>query len=624
MAFPSFFLDQVKDQVGLADFIGKRVKLIKRGRDFLGLCPFHNEKTPSFTVNEEKGFFHCFGCGEHGSLFDFVMKIDNMSFRDAVERLAEDAGIPVPELNTKSKEQISRQKRAFDLLEHATCFYEENLTKGEGHGAFQYLIGRGLNKEIIKKFRLGFAGPGSTILKDTFLRRGFDEKLMLDVGLIVESKKGGKPYDRFRNRIIFPVENISGKIIAFGGRVMGDGEPKYLNSPETQLFQKRNNLYGMRESIDYIRKNGEAIVVEGYTDVIALHQHGFPGSVSPLGTALSESQMQLIWKYCRNPVLCFDGDIAGSRAAVRAAERALPLIKPGLSLNFVVLDEGHDPDSILTSKGASGFENVLSKSITLSDLIWKIELQSNKLETPEERSWLEKRLEEKTSQIVDPSVRKYYQDEFKNRLWRQFRYFSSSKKPGRYRDDRFENNRQLPAMSGVKASVDSKFLSEAILVYTVISHPGLFHRFAESLGTLSFDNDKLDKLRQEVLKTFAAPDVLKAEPAGEDGKTYVKSISASLGVDENIQNQVFSHAKFARPEEDDEFARVGWEQQLRIYRREQILQEIEATKNRLNDRMNNEDLELLKLLKQQVIEIEEASFLLDDSNSEPKGSKSAA
>jgi len=179
-------------------------------------------------------------------------------------------------------------------------------------------------------------------------------------------------------------------------------------------------------------------------------------------------------------------------------------------------------------------------------------------------------------------------------------------------------------MSGVKASVDSKFLSEAILIYTVISHPGLFHRFAESLGTLSFDNDKLDKLRQEVLKTFAAPDVLKAEPAGEDVKTYVKSISASLGVDENIQNQVFSHAKFARPEEDDEFARVGWEQQLRIYRREQILQEIEATKNRLNDRMNNEDLELLKLLKQQVIEIEEASFLLDDSNSEPKGSKSAA
>ena len=290
----------------------------------------------------------------------------------------------------------------------------------------------------------------------------------------------------------------------------------------------------------------------------------------------------------------------------------------------MILDEGRDPDSILASKGASGFENVLSKSITLSDLIWKIELQSNKLETPEERSWLEKRLEEKTSQIVDPRVRKYYQDDFKNRLWRQFRYFRSIRKPGYYRDDRFENNNQLPVLSGVKASVDSKFLSEAILVYTVISHPGLFHRFAESLGTLSFDNDKLDKLRQEVLKTFAAPDVLKGEPAGGDIKTYVKSISASLGVDEDIQNQVFSHAKFARPEEEDEFARVGWEQQLRIYRREHILQEIEDTKNRLNDRMNNEDLELLKLLKQQVIEIEEASFLLDDSNSGPKGSKSAA
>jgi DNA primase len=316
MAFSPQFLDELRARVDLAGLVGKRVRLQKRGREHTGLCPFHNEKTPSFTVNEDKGFYHCFGCGEHGSAIDFVMKLDNLSFPEAVERLAGDAGLEVPMDTPEQRQRAERAKSHYGILQAASDYFEKQLHMPAGKPALDYIEGRGITEASRQRFHIGFAPDQRDGLKTALARQNISDAAMIETGLLIQPDAGGRaPYDRFRGRVMFPIGDRRGRTIAFGGRILGEGEPKYLNSPETPLFQKRRNLYGLAEAAEDARAKSAIIVVEGYTDVIALNQAGLGNAVAPLGTALTEDQVRLLWRYAPEPYLCFDGDAAGGKHA---------------------------------------------------------------------------------------------------------------------------------------------------------------------------------------------------------------------------------------------------------------------------------------------------------------------
>ena len=348
MAYSDQFLEDLRSRSALTDVIGRSVKLNQKGRDHIGLCPFHKEKTPSFTVNEEKGFYHCFGCGEHGSIFDFTMKTEGLSFPEAVEKLATELGMEIPRDSPEEQERFKKNQVLYEVTARAAYFYRKQLYLPVGKKALDYLKGRGFSDQTIKRFGIGYAGNGLNSVKSFLEGEKFDESIMISAGLIINPKdKKRRTYDRFRNRIIFPIEDTQGKVIAFGGRILGDGEPKYLNSPESPLFHKGRVLYGQKMASGPARKIGNIIVTEGYTDVIAMYQAGIENTVAPLGTALTEDQMRALWKIVPEPILCFDGDLAGKKAAARAAERALPLLASGYGLRFALLPDGEDPDSLI-------------------------------------------------------------------------------------------------------------------------------------------------------------------------------------------------------------------------------------------------------------------------------------
>ena len=342
-------LEDIRDRISLVDLVSRHVRLIRRGREHLGLCPFHTEKTPSFTVNEQKGFYHCFGCGAHGSLFDFVMQIERVSFPQAVERLAAIAGVTLPQPQPRDREQQQHRQSLFDVIEQAASFFEEALRSPEGKAARDYLVRRGIDDAAMRRFRLGYAPAGRSVLRSTLSGGGVSEAVMIEAGLL------GRPddqttgsYDRFRGRVIFPIADRRGRIVGFGGRVLGSGEPKYLNSPDTPLFHKGRLLYGVPAAAEAARRTGRLVVVEGYMDAIGLALAGYEETVAPLGTALTAEQLEELWRLTPAPILCFDPDIAGRRAAMRACERALPLLRPGLGLRFAFLgtETGDDPDAV--------------------------------------------------------------------------------------------------------------------------------------------------------------------------------------------------------------------------------------------------------------------------------------
>ncbi|MDE0335400.1 MAG: DNA primase, partial [Defluviicoccus sp.] len=350
MAIAPDFLDEIRARVGLGDVIARHVSLRRAGRELTGLCPFHNEKTPSFTVSEEKGFFHCFGCGAHGDVIGFVMRQEGLSFPEAVERLAGEAGLEVPKATPEEREAAKRAATLHEVMERACRFFEDELRGPRGVDARSYLARRGIDEETRARFRLGYAPDSKTALRNAVMDAAHSEALLVEAGLLIRPDSG-TPYDRFRGRVIFPIADRRGRVIAFGGRILGEGKPKYLNSPDTPLFSKGRVLYGMATAREAAHRNARVIVTEGYTDVIALNRAGFAESVAPLGTALTETHLHALWRMAPEPVLCFDGDDAGKRAAYRAAERAVPLLEPGRSLQFVTLPAGQDPDSVLAEGG---------------------------------------------------------------------------------------------------------------------------------------------------------------------------------------------------------------------------------------------------------------------------------
>jgi len=399
--------------VSVSGVVGRRVKLTRAGREMKGCCPFHNEKTPSFYVNDDKGFYHCFGCGAHGDVIRFMTDNMGLPFMEAVKQLAAEAGLEVPAPSPEAKAKAEVADSLADLTARAAQWFQAQLAADAGAAARAYLDRRGVKPAIVKQFALGFSMDSRTALRG-HLKDATAEKL-LDAGLIGRSEDG-ETFDRFRGRLMFPIRDRRGRVVGFGGRALGDIQPKYLNSADGPLFDKGRLLYNLDQAGPAARKANRLVVVEGYMDVIGLAQAGIAEAVAPLGTAMTETQLGLAWRLVDEPILCFDGDAAGQRAATRAAMRALPLLKPGKSLRIATLPQGQDPDDICRTGGAQAFEAVLAAAVPLIDHVWASETAGLETATPERRAQGRLRLREAANGIADPDVKSLYQAEFNRRF----------------------------------------------------------------------------------------------------------------------------------------------------------------------------------------------------------------
>lgn len=413
MALTPQWLDELRSRVTLSALIGRTVKVTKAGREFKACCPFHNEKTPSFTINDEKGFYHCFGCSAHGDAIRWMTDQRGLSFMDAIKELAAEAGMEVPAPDPQSAQRAEKANNLYDVMTAAQDWFVAQLQGVDGAGARAYLEKRGLSAKTINEFGFGFAPDNRTALK-TALKQ-FGDPMLVEAGLLI-AVDDKAPYDRFRGRLMIPILDPRGRVIAFGGRILGEGEPKYLNSPDTPLFDKGRTLYNLDKCSPASRQTRRVIVVEGYMDVIAIAQAGFADAVAPLGTALTEQQIQMLWRMTEKPLLCFDGDAAGQKAALRAAVRALPLLKPGHSLQFVTLPEGQDPDDLVKKSGPKALAALLEASEPLVERLWRSEVAAGPLDTPEDRAGLKQRLGAHMANITDAEIRRHYADAFRERF----------------------------------------------------------------------------------------------------------------------------------------------------------------------------------------------------------------
>ncbi|WP_129792467.1 DNA primase [Sphingosinicella sp. CPCC 101087] len=418
MTFSPAFLDELRARTSLSALISRSTKLQRAGREWKACCPFHKENSPSFTVSDEKGFYHCFGCSAHGDAIRWLTDARGLSFIDAVKELADAAGMELPAPDPRARERSERAAGLHEVAEAAQRWFVEQLGGIEGAAARAYLDGRGIDAATRTRFGFGFAPDSRGKLRTALKAIGNDK--LAEAGLLIapEEEQGAKrePYDRFRGRLMIPIRDPRGRVIAFGGRILGPGEPKYLNSPETPLFDKGRTLFNLDRAGPAAREAKRIIVVEGYMDVVALDQAGIAETVAPLGTALTEGQLGLLWRFSPAPILCFDGDAAGQKAAVRAALRALPHVGPGRSLGFVTLPPGEDPDDLVRARGPAAFEALLEAPEHLVDRLWRHEVEAESLVTPEQRAGLRRRLLDHVSTIADPDVRDQYRSEMLKRF----------------------------------------------------------------------------------------------------------------------------------------------------------------------------------------------------------------
>ncbi|MDX8456514.1 DNA primase [Mesorhizobium sp. VK9D] len=534
MRFPPAFLDEIRDRVPISQVIGTRVawdrKKTNASRgDYWACCPFHGEKSPSFHCEDKKGRYHCFGCSVSGDHFKFLTELDGMSFPEAVEKIAEMAGVPMPVRDAQEERREKERASLTDVMEMATAFFQERLQSADGAKARAYLRDRGLTPATQQSFRLGYAPDSRNALKEHLAAKGVPKADIEACGLVRHGDDIPVSYDWFRDRIMFPIPDSRGKIIAFGGRALApDALAKYMNSPDTELFHKGNVLYNFARARKALAKGGSVIAVEGYMDVIALAQAGFENAVAPLGTALTENQLELLWRMAGEPVLCFDGDQAGLKAAWRAADLALPAIQPGRSARFALLPEGKDPDDLVKADGPDAFRAVLSEARPLADLLWMRETAGGVFDTPERRAELEKTLRELTSRIRDESLRYHYQQEMRERV---LSFFGSQRAArqghhGGRSDGRPGERGKGPGPGGafgrggaaggraaiteslgrsalVKRAGEGMSVREATIIVALVNHPALIDENFAHVEFLDLANSDLRKLHAAILDAMA-------------------------------------------------------------------------------------------------------------------------
>ena len=563
MTLTPAFLDELRARTLLSGLIGKSLKLTKAGREFKGCCPFHNEKTPSFYVNDDKGFYHCFGCSAHGDAIRWMTDQRGLPFIDAVKELAQAAGLAMPEQDRASAAKAERAKGLHDVMQAAADWFTAQLGGIEGAEPRALLDRRGIRPETAKAFGMGYAPDARGKLRAAL--KEFGDAMLIEAGLLIQVD-GKEPYDRFRGRLMIPIRDPRGRVIAFGGRVIGAGEPKYLNSPDTPLFDKGRTLYNLDRAAPASRKASRVIVVEGYMDVIALAQAGFEEAVAPLGTALTEAQLERLWRLSDVPVLCFDGDGAGQRAAIRAAHRALPMLAPGRSLAFVTLPPGQDPDDVIRASGAAAMNQLLGETQPLVDRLWADELAAQPLATPEQRAGLKARLADHAAAIADANVGQEYRAEFRRRfdahfasaprVWHSTRAAGGSR-PGRWRPAP-PTGGDHPKAQAIRQSGIDPALAKPVLA-GLIRHPSEIARHIEVIGALKFSGGALGAL-------FAAMvDAVVADPALDSAG--LRTILATSGYDPIVRDLLRADAtpySFTRKEIDPDRARADLDEAIAI------------------------------------------------------------
>ena len=638
MRFTPSFLDEIKARLPVSEVVRRRVKLVKAGREWKGLSPFNAEKSPSFFVNDQKMAWFDFSSGNNGNIFDFVMRTEGLSFPEAVERLAGEAGLQMPVVSRESEQRERERATLQDVMELAAAFFEAQLQAREGARARGYLADRGVAPAVQRQFRIGYSPAERFALRDHLAGKGVLAEQMIEAGLLVHGEDIAVPYDRFRDRVMFPICDRSGRVIAFGGRTMDkEVSAKYLNSPETTLFHKSHVLFNHHNARKAAHDKGVVIAVEGYVDVISMSAVGFTNVVAPMGTALTPEQCELLWRMAEEPVLCFDGDKAGRKAAYRAIETALPLIGAGKSLRFAFLPDGQDPDDLARSGGAEAIEAVLGASRPLVDVLWTRETEAGQLDTPERRAALERRLFETIKAITDETLRRHYRQEIEARLGALF-----GRAPGGGGGYGKQGVRRAPQGQGggfrpaggrfgapppprgyleqaVPASPSltrsSLFASgravisqrEALITLIAVNHPRLTATYAEDLAGLDFANRDLVHLVDSVLGRLSdpyidAPAVRAAiEKAGQ---------AELLGRVERAAGQ--STAWCVRPDAEERDAEEVLKQALALHRRARALHnELRSAELALGEDATDENLNRLREIQAELSGIDGREAMIE-------------
>ena len=507
MSLPNGFLDELRSRICLSDVVGRKVQwdLRKSNQargDMWAPCPFHQEKTASFHVDDNKGFYYCFGCQAKGDAIGFIKETENVNFIEAVEILASEVGLQMPEFDPKSKEKADRNKILLEIMEQSVNFFRLTLNSNQGKHALEYLKKRGLSSDAIERFEIGFAPADQTTLTQKLTDKGYDLDAIIETGMSVKSDASNRLYDRFRGRIMFPIRDSRGRCIAFGGRSLDPAaRAKYLNSPETPLFDKGSNLYNLVNARSAVGRGEPLIVTEGYMDVIALDSGNFNGAIAPLGTAITEKQLQLMWRISPEPIIALDGDKAGLRAAYRLIDLSLPLLRTGKALRFSIMPEGKDPDDLIRNEGASVFKNLIDEAVPMVDLIWKRETEGKSFDSPERRAGLDKSLSDAIALIKEKNLKNHYRDA----LFQARRQFFGRQNAGTIE---FKNNSRLMPQSDTKSSflvaADEKTVSAQIRESTVIAvlmnFPELIEIFYDELIMIDLASPDCDLILKELVK----------------------------------------------------------------------------------------------------------------------------
>ncbi len=599
MRFSPQLLDEIRARLPVSQVVGRKVALKKKGREYSGLSPFKVEKTPSFFVNDQKGFYHCFASGEHGDIFTFVMKTEGLAFPEAVERLAGEAGVALPKPDARDAGREDERQRLYALLEASAKAFTQALSGASGGEARRYLETRGLKRETMAEFRLGYAPNSRSFLRDELAKAGFTVEEMIAAGMLIAGDDIPVAYDRFRHRVMFPIQDLKGRVIAFGGRALDPSQPaKYLNSPETPLFHKGHVLFNAHRARKAAHDKDRVLVAEGYMDVISLSEAGFAETVAPLGTALTEDQIQLLWRMAPEPVLCFDGDSAGRKAAFRAVDVVLPLLKPGASLMFAFLPEGLDPDDLVRQQGASAMDAVLARARPLIDVLFEREWSQGDWSTPERRAGLEQQLRALIDRIGDEAIRAHYRRDLGRRLaeaWGVSTPATGSRRPapwdrspsragqgwafgpkagasayGRARAGAAPGHAQMranPSHSLKKSAIVAGGLAvparEALLLRALLNHPWLIEEYAETIAGLELTSPALSRLRDAILSAHALDNSL------DTGILQSHLSKTGVGRVLTLVERSISHKcdRFAEPDAERTEVEDGWRHALALHER---------------------------------------------------------
>jgi DNA primase len=640
MRYTPQFLDELKARLPVSEVVGRRVKLVRSGREFKGLSPFNKEKTPSFFVNDQKQAWFDFSSGKNGSIFDFVMQSEGVSFPEAVERLAQMAGMPLPKISREDEARDARRKTLHDVVELAAKFFQDTLASREGAKARGYLAERGLDSATQLKFRLGYAPGERFALKEHLGAHGIPAEDMVEAGLLISGDDIPVPFDRFRDRVMFPITDVRGRVIAFGGRALEkDAQAKYLNSPETPLFHKGATLYNIAAARQASHDGALLIVVEGYVDVIAMVTAGYAATVAPLGTALTEDQLTLLWKMADEPVLCFDGDSAGLRAAYRGVDLAMPRLKPGKSLKFALLPQGQDPDDLVRSGGREAVNDVIGSARPLADMLWARETEGHTFETPERRAALEARVNEVTSGVGDEAVRRYYRQDFNARL---SQFFAPAQPPvrgaregnwrearsgGNWRERRDSNwqrpvaprtpgrpipyvvvSQQLkssPVHRGHRTAVPVR---EALILQAALNYPWLLHDHLEELASLEFRHADAERLKGALIDIAAHAAALDAEAL--KAELEARKLTETM---QRIALAITTPSVWgARPEAAPEDVLVTWSQLVALHRQwHSLTKELKDAEQALGQDASESNYLRLRDVKARLSRVEGTEALIE-------------